>query len=512
MAEHARDAAGSGDGAAELPPPSSLRPSLPRTNPTALPSSETSFHSLLVGRLVALGLSDGNAAALIEAELNDYLVGSLPTEIEERVVRRAIEVRGGDGRPTGGRRDGDGHEGDRGRLGQDEIQAAGTSAPAREAADSDIVVVSDDEVELPAADTAAAAARSTSTAGTHLQTAEDLLRSSPLSPFAGPPPARPQGMPHAPSPSALTYPLPPTADTPLTAEVFLIVDDRETVGRGPTRDAFLARLSVNPGLANRVVRRRLPTGDAVLVARVTAAGEATVEGAPPAGTELMLDHVIERKTAADVFASLRDGRLREQTYYMAASGCKSLTCVVEGDINAVTDTDATMQAEAKNFLAELAVSSGFFIKYAEDLTDTAAYFSALVRVHSRRLGSAVGLKSWLTARRGTGGAADDNHTCLTFSMWEWYVREMRGATTLQQIWAMQLDTLPGVGPARINSIVDGGFNVPAVLQTAYRAAATEEEGKLVLARMVPPPGRAPVTRALSEFVYLLFTMDEYVRR
>jgi len=185
-------------------------------------------------------------------------------------------------------------------------------------------------------------------------------------------------MPWASMPVELQFPFPMTPDGALVAEVYLVEDDREMVGVGPSRDALPSRLRVNPGLANRVERRRLPTGDAVFVAHVTAAGEAPVAGAPQTGTKIVLDQLIERQTAADMVASLRDGRLRQQTYNMAATGCKGLVLIVKGDLDAATENGANVREEAKNVLAELTVSSNFVFKNTADLTETAALFSSLV--------------------------------------------------------------------------------------------------------------------------------------
>jgi len=345
--------------------------------------------------------------------------------------------------------------------------------------------------------------------GTHLQTAADLLGASSLAASSGSAPAPVGGMALARVPLELTYSMPPSSSGPMAAEVYLVVDDRETAGVGPSRAAFLTRLRVNPGLAGRVTQRRLPIGDAVLVARVTSTGAAAVEGAPPAGTEIMLDHVIERKTATDVVASLRDGRLDEQTYYMAASGRSSLTCIVEGDLDAATQNDADMREAAKNFFATLSTSTSFFIKYTDDLNDTAAYFASLVRHLGRRLDSADGLAGWLSARRATDGAVPGADGTLTFSLWEKEMAEMRDATTLQQMWALQLLVVPGIGKARVNTIVQGVLKVPAALAAAYRATSTPEEGQALLKKLTPPPGCARIPTNVSTYMYELFTSQEY---
>ena len=129
--------------------------------------------------------------------------------------------------------------------------------------------------------------------GSHLQTAADLMRIFPVA-GTGPTARSSSGMAPARKPLALTYSLQPWSSGPLAAAVLILVDDRETAGSGARRRSFPSKLRLNPGLAYRVITRRLPTGNAVLVARVTAAGAAAFEGAPPAGTELMLGTIIER--------------------------------------------------------------------------------------------------------------------------------------------------------------------------------------------------------------------------
>jgi len=123
------------------------------------------------------------------------------------------------------------------------------------------------------------------------------------------------------------------------------------------------RLFVKPGLEGRVLQRRFPIGDALLVARVPTSEAAAVAGATPAGTERLLDQLIERKTASNVVSSLHGGRLGDKTYYMTASGRYSLTCIVDGDLAAATENKAEMCTAVETFLATLIISTPFFIKH-----------------------------------------------------------------------------------------------------------------------------------------------------
>jgi len=118
------------------------------------------------------------------------------------------------------------------------------------------------------------------------------------------------------------------------AEVSLIVETRDTRGSGATRAALVAHLSAQTSLSDHVLERQLPTGDALLVARITAHGAAAVPDAPPARKKVVLDFLIQRKTAEDLVASIKNGHVTEQAYYMAASGRPQLVCVVEVDVAA----------------------------------------------------------------------------------------------------------------------------------------------------------------------------------
>lgn len=200
-------------------------------------------------------------------------------------------------------------------------------------ADNQVFVVSDgDEEEAPRPPAAAAAAHNVSSSrlGTHVQSAADLLAAFPLPPPVRAGPARMAcGMPQALRPLRVSHTPPPESANPppAAADVLLIVDTRDTHDSGHMRSEVFARLSSEPGLTGRVFERKLPVGDALLVARINPYGAASVDGAPPEGTKVVLDFLVERKTAEDLVASIQNARLVEQAYYMAATRRPSLVCV-----------------------------------------------------------------------------------------------------------------------------------------------------------------------------------------
>jgi len=327
--------------------------------------------------------------------------------------------------------------------------------------------------------------------------------------------------------------------------VHLIVDRREARGSGAVRAAFLDRLGREAGLGGRLVERTLAVGDAVLVARVTPAGAAAFAGAPPAGTEVVLDELIERKTVDDLAASFRDARYEEQAYYMAAAGLPSLVYVVEGDPDPPGEGAGGISPRGKAHLASLAVTAGFVVKYTRNLDETAAYYASLVRHRERRLATGGGLEAYLNAKRaaagaavaaaataaggggGGGGGSGSGHDApaaaaaaaaaarggaagvLTYPAWSAGVTAARGSRTLQQLWALQLHVLPGVAAGRVADVMAAGYTTPAALAAAYAGVPDGPSGAALLAAVEPPPGHRRVTAAVSSYLYNLFCAKSY---
>ncbi|XP_050193387.1 crossover junction endonuclease MUS81, partial [Myiozetetes cayanensis] len=132
-------------------------------------------------------------------------------------------------------------------------------------------------------------------------------------PAQAPPAQRPGGA------RRRTAPLSPPCDPeqefelrPGEFDIVLCADVTEANGPpGPVGVPALLR-----ALGVPVLLRRLHVGDFLWVAR---------EKAPPTGRaprELLLDVVVERKSAADLGSSLRDGRYREQKFRLRRSGLR----------------------------------------------------------------------------------------------------------------------------------------------------------------------------------------------
>jgi len=125
------------------------------------------------------------------------------------------------------------------------------------------------------------------------------------------------------------------------------------------------------------------------------------------------------------------------------------------------------------------------------------------------LGSADGLAGRLSSNSATDGVVPCAEGAPTYSLWEREMDERRGAATLQQMCALPLFLMPGIGPARTNTIVQGALKVPAAFSAAYRATSTLEEVKALLTRLTPPPGCSRFPKNASTDMYLLFVSQEH---
>ncbi|XP_054254502.1 crossover junction endonuclease MUS81 [Indicator indicator] len=109
----------------------------------------------------------------------------------------------------------------------------------------------------------------------------------------------------------------PSAPGPFTLQpgsydLILCADVTEECGGGRLRGLVPALLS----RSRQVLRRRLPVGDFLWVARE----RNPVPGRAP--RELVLDWVVERKTASDLGSSICDGRYREQKFRLGRCGLR----------------------------------------------------------------------------------------------------------------------------------------------------------------------------------------------
>jgi crossover junction endonuclease MUS81 len=187
-------------------------------------------------------------------------------------------------------------------------------------------------------------------------------------------------------------------------QVVLLVDHREVAnratanaGRRVSRDA-LATLIESEHARNGLVveRRELPIGDFIWIARPIpstshtttttattskpiskskAKAQAAAQLQQQFQQERVLDMVIERKSVADLCASIVDGRYREQRFRLRRSGVQSIAYLIEGNTDAKVFNRATHRSPITHAafhaaLCSIQVDDGFRVLRTQTMAET----------------------------------------------------------------------------------------------------------------------------------------------
>eukprot|EP01062_Namystynia_karyoxenos_P037876 TRINITY_DN2754_c0_g1_i4.p1 TRINITY_DN2754_c0_g1~~TRINITY_DN2754_c0_g1_i4.p1 ORF type:complete len:1047 (+),score=292.82 TRINITY_DN2754_c0_g1_i4:77-3217(+) len=160
----------------------------------------------------------------------------------------------------------------------------------------------------------------------------------------------------------------PAAQLPRGSEIAVLVDCQE---RRNYRDAV-------PRLQERGVRaeeRKLHVGDMLWVART------------PDGREMVLDLVLERKEALDLYFSVtKNGRLVSQKRALHRCGLRRVMFVIEG----VCPSESPQQRSMRETVhASLLLKDGFSVCRTADFSDTLSLVAALTRQLERSAGCAA---------------------------------------------------------------------------------------------------------------------------
>eukprot|EP00754_Rhynchopus_humris_P001259 Rhum_TRINITY_DN10761_c0_g1::Rhum_TRINITY_DN10761_c0_g1_i1::g.40080::m.40080/K08991/MUS81; crossover junction endonuclease MUS81 len=178
---------------------------------------------------------------------------------------------------------------------------------------------------------------------------------------------------------AARYEAPATATSeacPL--EVVCLVDQRERV-RG-NREIFAERLGTR---GVRCETRQLELGDFLWVVRGRRgqAGRGAAAAAA-AEEEVVLDCIVERKTAADLAKSITGGRYTEQKRRMQQSAVRGLVYVLEG---ATTEQNILPPKALETALFTTALFDGFRVEHTKSLEHTVALLAQMTAALCREV-------------------------------------------------------------------------------------------------------------------------------
>ncbi|RVX68181.1 hypothetical protein B0A52_08689 [Exophiala mesophila] len=162
-------------------------------------------------------------------------------------------------------------------------------------------------------------------------------------------------------------------------EIKMVLDTREirtTTDRNYISDS-LRKLGVVPEM------RSLPLGDVLWVAVPNPRIVETLKGSGLGGdeegeSEIMLEHIMERKRLDDLISSIKDGRFHEQKFRLRKSGIKHVTYLIEE--YAISSEKGEKYGDAlESAIATMQVVNGYFVKQTAKLDDTIQYLARMTR-------------------------------------------------------------------------------------------------------------------------------------
>lgn len=176
----------------------------------------------------------------------------------------------------------------------------------------------------------------------------------------------------------------------------LILDNREV--RSQTDRLYIQDNLITLGV--KPITRSLDIGDALWVARPHDPN--TLRRLGEEGTEIVLNHIVERKRLDDLISSIKDGRFQEQKFRLHRSNIGHVTYLVE-DIALSTDTAQRYHDHVVSAIASSQVVDGFFVKRTRKLDHTISYLARMTRL-LRRLYADEPLKLIPGSALGSPGA------------------------------------------------------------------------------------------------------------
>jgi len=175
----------------------------------------------------------------------------------------------------------------------------------------------------------------------------------------------------------------PTSDPivvePGTFEVKMLLDTREI--RTTTDRDYIANELKKQGVVAEI--RSLPLGDVLWTAKLKPAYASAFQyknaGDDDEGsTEIVLEHVLERKRLDDLVYSIRDGRFHEQKFRLKKSGMRHVTYLVE-DYSMSAERVERVADSLESAIASMQMVNDIFVKQTAKMDDTIKYLAHITK-------------------------------------------------------------------------------------------------------------------------------------
>ncbi|OZJ01815.1 hypothetical protein BZG36_04809 [Bifiguratus adelaidae] len=290
-------------------------------------------------------------------------------------------------------------------------------------------------------------------------------------------------------------PFSPILFSPGTFEVVLLLDNRE-IRHQKDRDYIGTQLLLK-GIS--VIVRPLPVGDVMWIARLKSCGGPH--------EELVLNHIVERKTGEDLMASIKDGRFLEQKFRLKRSGLEQCIYLIE-ERNFEESVSYGLQA-INTAISSTQVIDGFFLKRTANLDESIEYLARLTRFFVNlyvpqtlyaippRL---IDRTTYLDFQAHLRNTYPDRPHLIDFGTFSALCNKS-STLTLHDMFIRMLRTIRGVSAEKALEIIKT-YPTPMQLLQAYGAAKDTQEQKSLLhkATMDAVP-RRKVGPTLSERIW-----------
>lgn len=179
--------------------------------------------------------------------------------------------------------------------------------------------------------------------------------------------------------------LDPIKIRPGTFEIHMLLDNRE-VRTTRDRDYIARELRNKHDIIADV--RPLPLGDVLWVARMkpphcAALKRQNLGDSDEGSSEIVLDHIVERKRLDDLISSLRDGRLHEQKFRLKRSGMKHVTYLIE-TITISAERQEVFGQSIESTIAQMQIVDDIFVKQTAKLDDTIKYLARMTKALKKK--------------------------------------------------------------------------------------------------------------------------------
>ncbi|KAJ8255055.1 hypothetical protein GJAV_G00200440 [Gymnothorax javanicus] len=293
---------------------------------------------------------------------------------------------------------------------------------------------------------------------------------------------------------------------PGSYDIVLCVDFIETTGGSTARKQELVKELQRNGVTFDI--RKLNVGDFLWVARERLA-PLPGQLRPPAGKELVLDYVIERKRIDDLCGSIIDGRFREQKFRLKRCGLRRPIYLVE-ECGSTAAHLSLPESTLQQAMVNTQVVDCFFVKRVQDVKESAAYLTVMTRQLQKLY---QGRTLFCHSRESEGEGADEEPrwgretegpSCSLLSFSEFNHGAVKNkCQTVREVFARQLMQISGISGDKAAAILDQYGTVSSLLQ-AYQQCPSEMEREKLLSSIRYGKLKRNVGPALSRTVYQLY--------